>query len=125
MARHRPPVYALAGGSSFEDFRLQQVHYEELFSPDGKLLSLPGLTRRLLMYLEQEVTRPPHDWFARQQLAIKSEGVQWLQAREQLKDVECLLRMHLQTRYCDRLRTQSALAAVTGRRRLCTVPSAD
>jgi hypothetical protein len=124
-ARHRPPVFALAGGSSLEDFELRPVHYDELFTPDGRLVSLPGLTRRLLMHLEQEVTSPPHDWLARQHLAVKSERVQWLHVREQLKDVECLLRMHLQTRYCDRLRTTSALAAVSGRRRLCTVPSSD
>src|SRR5262245_7156795 len=42
VARHRPPVYALAGGSSLEDFCLRQVQYEALFTPDGKLLSLPG-----------------------------------------------------------------------------------
>ena len=125
VARHRPPVYALASGSSLEDFSMREVRYDELFTPEGQLLSLPGLTRRLLMHLEQEVTRPPHDWLAHQHLAFKSESIQWLQMREQLKDIECLLRMHLQTRYCDRLRTKAALAAVSGRRRLCHVPSAD
>lgn len=124
-ARHRPPVYALAGGSSLEDFNLREVHYEELFAPDGRLLSLPGLTRRLLMHLEQEVTEPPHDWLGQEHLDTKSEVTQWVHLREQLKDVECLLRMHLQTRYCDRVRTAAAIAAVSGRRRLCTVPSAE
>lgn len=124
-ARHRPPIYALAGGSSLEDFSLREVRYEELFAPDGRLLSLPGLTRRLLMHLEQEVTQPPHDWLGQHHLELKSEVTQWVQVREQLKDVECLLRMHLQTRCCDRLRTVAAIAAVSGRRRLSTVPSAE
>ena len=124
-ARHRPPVYALAGGSSLEDFSLREMRYEELFASDGRLSSLPGLTRRLLMHLEQEVAHPPHDWLGQEHLDMKSEVMQWVQLREELKDVECLLRMHLQTRYCDRLRTAAAIAAVSGRRRLCTVPSAE
>jgi len=125
VARHRPPVFALAGGSSLEDFDLREIKYEELFTPDGRLLSLPGLTRRLLMHLEQEVAQPPHDWLGQEHLEKKSTVMQWVQVREQLKDVECLLRMHLQTRYCDRLRTSAAIAAICGRRRLCTVPSAE
>jgi hypothetical protein len=125
VARHRPPVYALAGGSVLEDFRLHEVRYEELLTADGKLLSLPGLIRRLLMHLEQEVAEPPHDWLGGAQLEAKSEVMQWIQGREKLKDVECLLRMHLQTRYCDRLRTSAAIAAVSGRRRLCTVPTVE
>lgn len=124
-ARHRPPVYALAGGSSLEDFSLREMRYDELFTTDGRLSSLPGLTRRLLMHLEQEVAQPAHDWLGHDHLEMKSEVVQWVQLREQLKDVECLLRMHLQTRYCDRLRTAAAIAAVSGRRRLSTVPSAE
>jgi hypothetical protein len=125
VARHRPPVYALAGGSALEDFRLHEVRYAELFTADDRLISLPGLIRRLLMHLEQEVAEPPHDWLGEAQLELKSEVMHWVQRRETLKDVECLLRMHLQTRYCDRLRTSAALAAVSGRRRLCTVPSVE
>ncbi len=125
IARHRPPVYALAGGSSFEDFDLREIRYDELFTPDGRLLSLPGLTRRVLMYLEQEVGQPPHDWLGQEQLELKSEVMQWIQRREELKEVECLLRMHLQTRYCDRLRTSAAIAAVSGRRRLSTATSVE
>lgn len=125
IARHRPPVYALAGGSSLEDFDLREIRYDELFTPDGRLLSLPGLTRRVLMYLEQAVDQPPHDWLGHEQLELKSELMQWVQRREELKDVECLLRMHLQTRFCDRLRTATAIAAVCGRRRLCAVPSVE
>ncbi len=119
VLRHRPPVYALSSGSSRCDFALQPVRYDELFSLEGHLLSLPGLVRRLLMHLEQELVSAPQDWLARQHFALKSEEMQWLRVREELKDVECLLRMHLQTRYCDRLRTATALAAVVARERLC------
>jgi hypothetical protein len=118
VARHRPPVYALATRSGTCDFALHAVRYSELFTVDGRLLSLPGLLRRLLMYLEQELVSPPRDWLAQDHFRLKSEAVRWLRLREELKDVECLLRMHLQSRYCDRVRTETALAAIVARQRL-------
>lgn len=118
VARHRPPVYAFATRTETCDFALHEVRYSELFSLDGRLLSLPGLVRRLLVYLEQELVIPPQDWLAQDCFRLKSEAVRWLRLREELKDVECLLRMHLQSRYCDRLRTETALAAVVARQRL-------
>jgi hypothetical protein len=118
VARHRPPVYALASCSRAGDFALHQVRYGELFTSDGRVLSLPGLLRRLLMFLEQDLTRPAADWLAEDCMRLKSEPVRWLRLREELKDVECLLRMHLQSRYCDRLRTETALAAVVARQKL-------
>lgn len=118
VARHRPPVYALAGASAAGDFTLQPIHYGDLFAPDGRLLSLPGLLRRLFMYLEQELAQPPPDWLASECFRVRSEAVRWLGLREELKDVECLLRMHLQSRYCDRVRTETALSAVVARQKL-------
>jgi hypothetical protein len=35
-----------------------------------------------------------------------------------MKDIECLLRMQLQSRFCDRERTSAALAAVVERQRI-------
>jgi hypothetical protein len=118
VSRHRPPVYAVTTTSGTCDFTLREVEYGELFTIDGRLLSLPGLARRLLMYLEQELARPPRDWLARECFRLKSEGVRWLRLREELKDVECLLRLHLQSRCCDRMRTETALAAVVARQKL-------
>lgn len=115
VARHRPPVYALATCSKAGDFVLHEVRYAELFTMEGRLLSLPGLLRRLLMFLEEELARPTSDWLAQDFFRLKSEAVRWLRLREELKDVECLLRMHLQSRYCDRVRTETALAAVVSR----------
>lgn len=120
VARHRPPVYALATCSRAGDFALREVHYGELFTADGRLASLPGLLRRLLMFLEEELASPTTDWLAEECLRIRSEAVRWLRLREELKDVECLLRMHLQTRCCDRLRTETALAAVVARQKRIT-----
>jgi hypothetical protein len=70
------------------------------------------------MFLEQDLTRPAPDWLAHDLMQLKSEPVRWLRLREELKDIECLLRMHLQSRYCDRLRTETALAAVVARQKL-------
>jgi hypothetical protein len=118
VTRHRPPVYAFATRSGSCDFALHQIRYTELFSVDGRLLSLPGLARRLLVYLEQELTVPPEDWLAHDCFKLRSEAVRWLRLREELKDIECLLRMHLSSRYCDRSRTEVALAAVVARQKL-------
>ena len=95
VARHRPPVYAVATCSRAGDFALQEVRYSELFTADGRLSSMPGLVRRLLMFLEDELTRPAADWLAQDCFRLKSEPVRWLRLREELKDVECLLRLHL------------------------------
>lgn len=125
VARHRPPVYAFASSAHPGDFILREVQYGELFTNDGRLLSLPGLLRRVLMFLEQELAQPPQDWLAHDLFRLKSEAVRWLHMREELKDVECLLRMHLQSRYCDRLRTETALAAVVARQKLFPHPTSN
>ena len=119
VMRHRPRVFALACRSSGGVFELREVEYEGLFDED-KLLSLPGLVQRLVAQLEIDLTHPPDDWVGQDTLSLKSQRAQCLQAREELKDVECLLRMHLQSRYCDRLRTSTALAAVVARQKLFT-----
>ncbi|MEP7247347.1 MAG: hypothetical protein ABI885_27195, partial [Gammaproteobacteria bacterium] len=121
VIRHRPPVYALSSGRTLGDFKLHEVRYEELFNAEGHLLSLPGLVRRLLMHLEQELTSPPRDWLAQPFFMLKSQAMQCFHLREELKDIECLLRMHLQSRYCDRLRTATAIDAVAARRKLFTL----
>lgn len=122
VARHKPRVFAFETSSRACHFVLHEVRYSELFSPDGRLLSLPGLVRRLMMHLERELAHPPPDWLARDVFRAQSEPVRWMTMREELKDVECLLRMHLQSRYCDRLRTEAALAAVVARQKLFMRP---
>lgn len=118
VARHRPPVYALSTSSALGDFKLDEICCDDLFDAQGRLLSFPALMQRLLSHLERELAHPPRDWLAGECLAMKSEAVRLFCAREELKEVECLLRMHLQTRYCDTQRTGAALAAVVERQRL-------
>jgi hypothetical protein len=118
VLRHRPPVFALTGSPRRWGFRLVEVQYEDAFDSGGQLISLGSLVNRLLLSLRNDLLRPPADWLASTCLQQKSERVLWMQAREEMKDIECLLRMQLQSRFCDRERTTAALAAVVERQKI-------
>ena len=118
VLRHRPRVFALTTFARQWGFRLTEVRYDDAFDPDGRLISLGCLVARLLQVLGRDLSRPPADWLGQPYLAQKSERVLWLQAREEMKDIECLLRMQLQSRFCDRDRTTAALDAVVERQRI-------
>jgi hypothetical protein len=118
VLRHRPRVFAFCSSGQRWGFRLVEVLYDEAFDPDGRLISLGSLMGRLLRLLEADLANPPADWLARPCLLQKSERVLWMQAREEMKDIECLLRMQLQSRFCDHERTSAALAAVVERQKI-------
>jgi hypothetical protein len=118
VLRHRPRVFALSASTRRWGFRLVEVQYEDAFDSDGRLISLGSLVNRLLLSLAADLARPPADWLASVYLEQKSERVLWMQAREEMKDIECLLRMQLQSRFCDRERTTAALAAVVERQKI-------
>lgn len=118
VLRHRPRVFALTSPSRHWGFELKEIEYADAFDAEGQLISLGELVRRLLMHLVSDLASPPPDWLGRRYLAQKSERVLWMQAREEMKDIECLLRMQLQSRFCDRERTFAALAAVVERQKI-------
>jgi hypothetical protein len=118
VLRHRPRVFALSCPPTHWGFRLVEIHYDDAFNSEGQLISLGGLVSRLLVHLVSDLARPPADWLAHRYLAQKSERMLWMQAREEMKDIECLLRMQLQSRFCDRERTCAALAAVVERQKI-------
>jgi hypothetical protein len=103
--RHRPRVYAMRG------LGLTQVEYEDA-------RTLPELMRRLLGALEEELLQPPDDWLAAECLAQKSDHGVRLRLREELKEIECLLRLHARSAGCDRLGTSTAIAAIVAYERL-------
>ena len=118
VLRHRPRVFLLSASRRRWGFRLVETRYDGAFDEEGRLIALGGLVSRLLDRLDTDLAKPPSDWLARDHLAQKSERVLWLQAREEMKDIECLLRMQLQSRFCDRERTSAALAAVVERQKI-------
>jgi hypothetical protein len=117
VMRHKPRVFALSSAGKHLGFRLVEVHYGDVFDSEGQLVSLGALVGRLLLWLATDLANPPPDWLAAPYLPLKSSRVLWAQAREEMKDIECLLRMQLQSRFCDRERTGAALAAVVERQR--------
>jgi hypothetical protein len=118
VMRHKPRVFALTSAGKRLGFRLVELHYSDVFDSDGQLISLGSLVERLLMWLANDLADPPADWLGAPHLSLKSARVLWMQAREEMKDIECLLRMQLQSRFCDRERTSAALAAVVERQRI-------
>jgi hypothetical protein len=118
VLRHRPRVFALSSTSRRWGFRLVEIQYDDAFDSEGRLVSLGSLVSRLLLPLVTDLASPPPDWLGRRFLAQKSERVLWLQAREEMKDIECLLRMQLQSRFCDWERTHAALSAVVERQKI-------
>jgi hypothetical protein len=118
VMRHLPRVFALSATSRRWGMRLIELSYEDAFDADGRLVSLHALMNNLLRILALDLASPPADWLARTLLAQRSERVLWTQEREDLKDVECLLRMQMQSRFCDKPATRGALDAVVQRQRL-------
>jgi len=115
--RHRPQAFALRTQSPTGDFELTEVAYADLLDGEARMASLQMLMGRLLKPLESELAAPPADWLASRWFAQKSEAHWRLRLREELKDMECLLRLHLLSPACDRLRAGTALAAVVARQK--------
>jgi hypothetical protein len=116
VLRHRPRVYALSASGRHWGFRLIEVQYEDAFDAEGRLLSLGSLVGRLLLVLAADLARPPADWLARPHLMQKSERALWIQAREELKDIECPV--HATAVALATASTSAALAAVVERQKV-------
>lgn len=115
--RHRPRVFALRSRSASGDFGVAEVSYADLLENRASAPSLQMLMSRLLEPLQGELENPPADWLAQRWLARKSAARWRFSLREELKDLECLLRLHLLSLNCDRLRTGTAVAAVVARQK--------
>jgi len=115
--RHRPQIFTLESCMPSGDFSLVEVQYANLLDAQARMTSLQRLMSRLLGPLENELKTPPSDWLAAHWLAQKSEAHWRLRLREELKDVECLLRLHWLSPGCDRLRAGTAVAAVVARQK--------
>jgi hypothetical protein len=121
--RHRPCVLGLRTCSAAGDFELVPVSYLDLLERSATRASLQALMERLLAPLEQELRAPPPDWLGRHWLALKSEAHWRASIREELKDLECLLRLHLLSPGCDRPRARAAMRAIVSRHEHLAFPS--
>ena len=121
VLRHAPRVFAMRNVSPSGDFRLTEVHYADLLSQQARLASLRALMLRLLAPLEAELATPPADWLGAGSMVFKSESHWRFMVREALKDMECLLRLHLLSPNCDPLRVGNAVAAVVARQRAVVI----
>lgn len=121
VLRHRPRVFALRSISAAGDFRLTEVFYADLLGSQARLASLQALMRRLLTPLETELLAPPADWLAARCMTLKSESHWRFAMREELKDMECLLRLQMLSPACDRLRVSMAVAAIVARQRTVAI----
>jgi hypothetical protein len=120
VMRHRPRVFALSSTSRRWGMSLFELSCDDAFDTECRVGSVHGLMSVLLSVLASDLAAPPPDWLARACLAQRSERMLWMQEREQLKDIECLLRMQLQSRFCDHERTGAALAAIIHRQKVLT-----
>ncbi len=117
VMRHRPRAFALSATSRRWGMKLVELSYSNAFDTDGHLISLHGLMSNLLRVMALDLVTAPVDWLARTHLAQRSEKLLCAQEREDLKDIECLLRMQMQSRFCDKEMTREALDAVLMRQR--------
>lgn len=120
VMRHRPRVYAVQSRSRCGAFSLVSIEYDDLLDATGHARSLRDLMGRLLRPLEEELTAPVPDWLAARCLTQKSEAGVRSRLREDLREVECLLRLHARSVGCDRHGTSTALAAVVAHEKLLT-----
>jgi hypothetical protein len=117
VLRHRPQVFTFRSCTPSGDFNLAELQYADLLDVEARMASLHVLMRRLLEPLERELEHPPADWLASRWLAQKSEAHWRFTLREELKDLECLLRLLLLSPGCDQLRAGTAVAAVVARQK--------
>ena len=115
--RHQPQVFGLRTQSPAGDFGLTEVAYGDLLDARTRMASLHVLMSRLLGPLEAELAEPPQDWLAARWFAQKSEAHWRFRLREELKEMECLLRLHLLSPACDQLRAGTAVRAVVARQK--------
>jgi hypothetical protein len=110
-ARHRPAVFGLHTSSDCGDFRLVAIPYANCIESHNKACLTP-LMMQIFSVLEKELRNPPSDWLGAHYLARKSEAFWRGFIREQLKDIECLLRLQLLQGQGNRQELYDAIKAV-------------
>ena len=111
--RHQPQVYQYRSRRPLGAYRLLEVPYAHAFSAADHRTAPVHLLRTLLAGLEAELASPPRDWLAAPIFALKSPITFEFRVREELKEVEALLRLAVNARPDTTDRFEPALAHVT------------
>ena len=113
VLRHQPQVYKYSSRRPFGAYRLTDVPYSDALSAANHRIAPSALMRTLLSGLEAELAAPPPDWLGAKSFALKSPVTFEFRVREELKEVESLLRLAIQARGDQQSRLQPALTSVT------------
>jgi hypothetical protein len=97
VLRHQPRVWQLRSSWRAGTFRLTRVSYASAMSAANHRTPPVRLLATLLAGLEAELADPPRDWLAARTFAIKSPIAFEDHMREELREVESLLRLAWQT----------------------------
>ena len=126
VLRHQPRVQQLRSGPLAGAFRLTEIAYRDALSSADHRTPPVRLLQTLLSGLETELADPPVDWLAAGAFALKSPVAFEYHVREELREVESLLRLAWQAGLNGQLDLQPALRSVCalirgGRRELTQV----
>lgn len=91
--RHQPYVFQYRSCLPCGAFRLKPVSYSEALSTADHRTAPVRLTRTLLASLEEELESPPADWLGAASFALKTAVAYEFRVREEMKEVESLLRL--------------------------------
>jgi hypothetical protein len=113
VLRHQPRVYLFRSTRPVGAFRLDNVSYAEALSRANHRTAPARLMKILLSGLESELAEPPPDWLGASCFALKSPVTFEFRVREELREVESLLRLAIDARVEQRPVLEPALASVS------------
>jgi hypothetical protein len=113
VLRHQPRTLQYRRARAVGTFRLTEVEYSHAMSAANHRTAPVRLLQTLLAGLEAELAEPPADWLAASSFALKSPVAFEFRVREELREIESLLRLALDTETGQRAIVQPALASVS------------
>jgi len=113
VLRHQPRVLQYRRARPAGAFRLAPIEYGQAMSAANHRTAPVRLMHTLLAGLEAELAEPPADWLASSSFALKSPVAFEFRVREELREIESLLRLALDTEVAQSPILQPALTSVS------------
>ncbi len=113
VLRHQPRTLQYRRARPAGSFRLTAVEYGHAMSAANHRTAPIRLMQTLLAGLEAELAEPPADWLAASCFALKSPVAFEFRVREELREIESLLRLALDQEIGQRAILQPALTSVS------------